>query len=540
MSILLIRPPSLCRKGAARPSIGLPLGLLYIAAFLEQKGHKVHLYDAQVNLQSPVRLNEGSNIHLGDSWEIIEEKIARLNPAVVGITVPFSTQVPYACRVAELVKRINKRILVVVGGNQPTVKPEDFFTLTQSVDVVCFGEGEFPMAELVRKFIAGEAWDTVFSTAVRGEAGIRSNAFGGYIEALDTLPLPAYHLINLEDYFALNAQGFGGRPLWEYPGQARSVSVITSRGCPYECIFCSIHLHMGRKWRAHSAEYVLKHLAWLKEKYQLQHIHFEDDNLTFDARRFEDILRGMITTRLGMRWDTPNGIRADSLTKKLLSLSKESGCTYVIFGVESGSTRVLREVIHKRLDLMQVRQAARWAKELRIDTMAFFVIGFPGETFEEMCTTVVFALMLMRKYDVSPTVFLATPLAGTRLFEICKEKGYLRKEVTPEALALTTGGNAQESLIATKLFGVKEIEMVLHRFSVGYKKVFLLLLARYLFRYPRLAVEVIRRLSGVRHLGLKDALAKVVMFKYCYLDVRPLNCIGGCDRVRINKYYLKD
>lgn len=535
MSILLIRPPSLHRKGSARPSIGLPLGLLYIAAFLEQKGYKVTLYDAQANLQAPVRLKGNSNVHVGDSWEAIEEKLIRLSPKIVGITVPFSTQVPYACKFAELVKKVNENILVVVGGNHPTVMPEDFFTLTQAVDVVCIGEGEFTMAELVRRFLSGETWDTVPSTVVRKKEGSRNNAFGGYIDVLDTLPLPAYHLINLEDYFALNAQGFSGRPTWEYPGYARAVSMITSRGCPYECVFCSIHLHMGRKWRAHSAEYVLRHLALLKERYQVRHIHFEDDNLTFDARRFEDILQGMIIARSGMFWDTPNGIRADSLTKELLSLSKASGCTYVIFGVESGSTRILREVIHKRLDLTQVRQAAQWAKELEIDAMAFFVIGFPGESFEEMCITVAFALMLMRRYDILPTVFLATPLVGTRLFEICKEKGYLRKAVTPESLALATGGGAQEALIATELFGVKEIEMVLRRFSVGYKKAFVLLLMRYLFRYPRFSIEVVRLMVGSGRERIKDILTKVFMFKHCYLGVRSLNCIRGCDRVRVIK-----
>jgi radical SAM superfamily enzyme YgiQ (UPF0313 family) len=518
-------------KGSARPSIGLPLGLLYIGSFLEQEGYKVNLYDALANLSPPVRLNEDSSLHVGDSWKTIEEKIAGFHPEIVGITVPFSTQVTYACKVAQLVKKINKKTLVVVGGSHPTAKPEDFFTLVQAVDVVCVGEGEFTMAELVRKFLGGQAWDRTPSTVVRNKDRICVNAFGGFIDALDALPLPAYHLIDLEKYFLLNGQGYAGRPGWEYPGYARSVSVITSRGCPYNCVFCAIHLHMGRKWRAHSAKYVLNHLTVLKEKYQVKHIHFEDDNLTFDACRFEEILKGMITLPLGMRWDTPNGVRADSLTHRLLSLSKKSGCTYVIFGVESGSERVLKDVIHKQLNLKQVRQAAQWAKELKIDAMAFFVIGFPGESFEEMCITVKFALMLMRKFDVLPTVFLATPLAGTRLFEICKEKGYLSKEITSQTLAQATGGGAKESLIATELFGAKEIEIVLRRFSANYKRVFLLLLLRYLLKYPRFAVEVARIICCPGRLGLKDALVNLIMFKHCYLNAHALNCASEYDRV---------
>ena len=136
-----------------------------------------------------------------------------------------------------------------------------------------------------------------------------------FIADLDSLPIPAYHLIELERYFHLFKSGYGTRQHMISP---RCISVITSRGCPFNCCFCSIHLHIGKIWRANSAEYVLNHLQMLKDKYNVKQIRFEDDNLTLDKKRFERILDGMISKKLDFVWDTPNGVRADCLDENLI------------------------------------------------------------------------------------------------------------------------------------------------------------------------------------------------------------------------------
>jgi len=153
--------------------------------------------------------------------------------------------------------------------------------------------------------------------------------------------------------------------------------------------------------------------------YGVEHIHFEDDNITLNARRFEAILDGMIKKGIKFIWDVPNGIRADRLSLDSLRKMKKAGCVQLIIGVESGDQFILDNIIDKHLCLEDVVQTARMCKQVKIPLGAFYVIGFPGEKKENIQRTLDFGLMLKKKYDVSMVVMVATPLYGTRLYEIC-------------------------------------------------------------------------------------------------------------------------
>ncbi len=144
----------------------------------------------------------------------------------------------------------------------------------------------------------------------------------------------------------LNSQEIGYRSF-----RKRAISMVTSRGCPFNCCFCSVHLHMGRGFRAHSANYVLNHIEYVVEKFDVKNIFFEDDNLTLDLARFEAICDGLIAKKIKIGWETPNGVRADCLNLNLLQKMKKSGCKSVFFGVESGDQQILDNVICKSLTL---------------------------------------------------------------------------------------------------------------------------------------------------------------------------------------------
>lgn len=517
MRILLVRPPARYIKGSAKPSASLPLGLLYIAAVLENNNYSVDIYDAQVNTDIPFSYAADGSMHMGDSWAVVEEQIKNSAADLVGITNLFTAQLDNAIKVAEIVKKINKDTLVVVGGNHSTVQPEDFFCKTEAVDIACLGEGEYTMLEIAAARKEQRDWRNILSTAVKRDNRVKINQQRPYIQNLDTLPLPSYHLLDLERYFSLNKKGFSGRPAWRYPGSERAVSFITSRGCPFNCVFCSIHLHMGKQWRQHSPEYVLKHLEFLRKEHDVKHIHFEDDNLTLDIERFKEILGGLLQSRMDITWDTPNGIRADMLTKELVEGSKKSGCTYIILGVESGEQRVLNDIIDKRLDLAKVIKVAQWCKETGLDAMAFYVIGFPAEKFEEMKNTVDFALRLMKDYDVTPNIFIAAPLLGTRLYETCKEKGYLRQEPSGDNLAIITGGGAAESLIKTEDFGPREIAIAMKRFIRSYKMIFLRNIVLFMIKNPSILPRFIKKLRKLKQqTGFKQAVLELATLKNCF------------------------
>lgn len=517
MKILLIRPPARHIKGSAKPSVSLPLGLLYIAAVLEKNSYAVQLYDAQASIDAPFYYDSDGIMQVGDNWETVKKQIISHKPDLIGISNLFTAQFENAIKVAEIAKRVNKNIVTVVGGNHSSVKPEDFFLKTEAIDLACIGEGELTMLEISAAYRDKKSLEDISGTAVKKDGRVKINGLRPYISNLDELPNPAYHLINLEDYFYLNAKGLGGRPMWRYPGSEKTISVITSRGCPFNCIFCSIHLHMGNKWRFHSAENVLKHLELIISKYKVKHIHFEDDNLTLNTQRFKEIIDGLFSRKIKITWDTPNGIRADMMSKEILQAGWESGCTYIILGVESGEQRVLSEIINKQLDLDKVIKVASWSKEIGLDTMAFFVIGFPGETIADMKKTVQLALKLMKDYDIWPTIFMATPLIGTNLYNICLEKGYLRKELSSENLAKSIGGSGEDLMVQTEDFTPEQVSMVMKDFIRGYKAIFLRHFLLFMLKNPFLWVKFIKSVWSLkREIGIKRAITETLSLKNCF------------------------
>lgn len=464
-----------------------------------------------MNPNRPLLDAEDGSLHMGISWEEAAERIRNASPDIVGIGASFSAQLHNALRMADIVREAVPGALIVMGGNHPTVRPDDCFSLSAAVDLACIGEGELTMLEIVRARAAGESMDAIAGTACRAGNGAKVNPLRPRIADLDCLPLPAYHLIDLEAYFGLYAQGFTERIARRYPGSERAVSLITSRGCPFNCVFCSIHLHMGRKWRSHSVEYVRRHIELLESRYGVRHLHFEDDNLSADPRRFREILLLLRDRGAHLSWDTPNGVRVDTLNKELIDLSKASGCDYLVFGVESGSARVLHEVIDKKLDLADVTAAARWCRDIGLDTMAFYVIGFPGERLEEMQETVRFALALMRDYDVLPNLFVATPLPGTRLETECLQRGIIAAPLAPADFASMTQGG---SFIETDTFTREQVAALLAYFSRRVKQIFIGNALRFLVRHPLSLICFAREVAWLaRSLPLFKAVFRALEFK---------------------------
>jgi len=447
MRILLINPSRTYYQGSKGARAGLPLGLLYLAAVLEKNDYQPRVFDCLNAPQSRLMTGEGKIIH-GLTDDIILETIKKEKPHVVGITNPFTAQIENAIHIADLVKRVDKGIVTVIGGPHVSVQSKGLLEKNKNIDIGVRGEGEFTFLEIIRRIDRGLPITEVANIAYRNERReVIENEFKGFIKNLDELPYPAYHLIDLEKYFNLLRQGLAPRPTIHQ----RSISMITSRGCPFNCVFCSIHLHMGRFFRAHSSDYVIRHIKYVVDKYRIKHVSFEDDNFTLDMDRCKKILRGIINNRIDITWDTPNGIRADRIDEELVSLMKKSGCLELIFGIESGSQRILDEIIDKNLKLDKVIRAIQLCQEYKIKTKAFFVIGFPGETKKEIIKTRDFALDLYKKYKVEPGLLIATPLIGTRLYKICKSKGYLIKEPDPKSLSIATQFYGQ-GLIKTQEF----------------------------------------------------------------------------------------
>jgi radical SAM superfamily enzyme YgiQ (UPF0313 family) len=436
MNVLLLRPPMEFHRGwnvAAEAEI--PLALMYLGAVLRREGHKVSLFDGAIEAEpSPPVFSAEGILHIGAAWADLARAVRDARPDLVGISNLFYTQMPVALRAAREVRAVLPHVPIVVGGPPVTVRPEDYLA-EPAVTVAALGEGEAVLPALARALARGEPLSQVRGIAYRDGGRTCVNERAEYIDDLDTLPDPAYDLVDLERYMRVATMDGAGHWRWK---ERRVLTLLTSRGCPFKCTFCAAHAHMGRRYRMQSPERVLAHVRFIARDLGIRHIHFIDDNLAQHKPRLDAILDGLIAMKKeGMRitWETPIGMRTDKLSYDILEKSREAGCQAIFLTVESGSQRVLEEVIDKHLRLESVVEAAEACRKLGLKARSGFIMGLPGETLQDMQRTVDFAHRLKRKYGIRGHNTLATPLYGTRLYDICLEKGYLRQEMTPDAVA---------------------------------------------------------------------------------------------------------
>jgi anaerobic magnesium-protoporphyrin IX monomethyl ester cyclase len=462
MKILLINPPQKFYPGSEQPAGNLPIGLMYIAAVLKKVGYQVEILDA---FMAATLEKNGETVTVGMSFEEIKKEIQSRKPQIVGIAGPFTCQIENSIKISDLTKEVDSNILTVIGGPHVTLVPKEFLEEAKNVDIAVIGEGECAMFEVVQAFEGKKQLNEILGISYRQSGVVIVNRTRPFMENLDELPYPAYDLVDMEKY--LNPK-IGYRSF-----QDRAISMITSRGCPFNCCFCAVHLHMGQKFRAHSAEYVLDHIQYVVDKFKVKNIFFEDDNLTLDVKRFEEICDGIIERKIKIGWETPNGVRADCLNMELLKKMKQSGAKSIFVGVESGDQQILDKVICKSLDLNRVVEFAKNAKQIGLKTGAFYIIGFPGETKENMQRTVDFALELKRKYDVGMHLFMATPSYGTRLYDECKAQGYIQQDLTWNAFAQARQPKGMP-LITTNEFTPVEVKEIAAKALAEYKKLSLM------------------------------------------------------------------
>lgn len=417
--VLLINPPQKTFKNSRTFEVHFPIALLYLAAMVKEICD-IKIYDCLVD-DFEIR-RERQFTFYGAPFERVREVIREFKPNIVGITCCFFTQVGATVKISRMCKEIDPNIITILGGPEISIKYSKF--LNDNVcDYCVIGEGENTFFEFVNLYPSVSDIKNIEGIAFKEKDSMQFKP-RKFIANLDDIPFPAYDVINIKNYL-------------KHPDLYRvrsricknSITMITSRGCPFNCIFCSINLHMGRKYRAHSHEYVLNHLKYCKQKLGISNFHFEDDNLSFDKQRFNNILDGVIKEGINIKWDAPNGIRIDTLNHDTLVKMKQSGCYELMLSIESGNQRVLREVIRKETKLDYIIEITRLCKQFGIKMGAFFVIGFPGETKDEILDTFKLSLELLKKYEVLPALLFAIPMVGTDLYYICKKEGYIEKDI---------------------------------------------------------------------------------------------------------------
>ncbi|MCU4140049.1 MAG: Radical SAM superfamily enzyme YgiQ [Methanophagales archaeon] len=384
MQILLLSPPTISAVKAVVGTTGPPLGLAYLASMVRDE-HDVRIVDS---------LAEDYNY--GD----VERIIKKYDPDVVGITSTTS-MIPDAYAIAKIAKRYNENVKIVMGGPHVTFLPERTFQECPYIDFIVRGEGELTFRELIDSLERDRDPSNILGLSINLRDKVRNNPPRPLIKDIDTIPMPSYDLLPMEKYQA-NGVRFG--------------TVMTSRGCPFNCAFCSSSLQFGKRWRGHSDSRVIEELKHLHEKYRIREIEFLDDTFTLNKHRAIRIARRIVKEGLDISWSASS--RVDTFTEEVAEAMKKSGCHTIYFGIESGSRKTLN-FIGKGITPEQSISAVKKAKRHKLRALGSFVIGFPEETKEDIKKTIKFS----KKVGVDFAQFtIATPYPGTRLWKYASAK----------------------------------------------------------------------------------------------------------------------
>jgi len=336
-------------------------------------------------------------------------ELKRFKPEIVGLTCVTPT-FNAACHVAKIVKD-NSSAAIVLGGIHATAVPEECLK-NEEIDFLVAGEGEETIKELLRFLQEGRKdFEKIKGLYSRQGQKIIKGEARPLIKNLDELPFPAWELIeNLNDY----------QPPDAVHGSA--ISFMTTRGCPFSCVFCSSRQIFGQNYRCRSKESLISEIRYYIEKFEIKELHIMDDAFALDKKRTLEFCQAIKDNNLNLVFSFGNGLRADSVDEEVLAALKNAGFRDLGFGVETGNEKIL-ESIRKNITRETVRKAFKAAKKFGFNTWGFFLIGLPGETRTTIKETIDFALEL----DPDFAKFLIfKPFPGSEIFENLKKYGNIK------------------------------------------------------------------------------------------------------------------
>lgn len=446
MRVCLINPPRIQPKAWGKPNVFPPIAMASVAAVLEGKGHMVMIIDSPTEGWENLEELDATKYRVGLNAEVIAGRIRDWMPDVVVVEVPFSGWSKTAFEVVSTAKKVNKDITVVLFGLHPSSRPEACLSDSEA-DFVVVGEPEVTIDELVTALQAKNTdYQTINGLGYREHGAVTLTAKRAFIQDLDTLPLPARHLLPMKVY----AEAVKQNPLRGEITKPYTI-VITSRGCPFNCVFCTHCIVWGKQWRPRSPKNVVDEVEHVIKTYGIKQIDFADDNMTWNRDRMAQICDLIVERGLKFDWFTPNGVRADTLDEALLRKMKRAGCKKIRVAPESGVQRVVTDIAKKSLDLQKVEDAIVAAKKVGIKVGCFFVMGLIGETKADIEETIRYAYKLKSLGAESFVFSIAMPLYGTAFYEQAKAGGYIREGFCDYALAAT------EPLVETPEFTAEEI-----------------------------------------------------------------------------------
>lgn len=394
MKILLIRhhdtsnintrlPDSINKAQGVYP----PLGIAYIASYLEKYNYEVSILDSKA---------------LNLTTTETKDRIMKEKPDVVGIT-SMTPNVKGALEAAKLVKEVSNDIITVIGGPQISAFPKETLSF-DFIDFGIYGEGEHAILELVNNIHNGKDLSNITGLVYKKNKKVFINQ-PALIENLDKLPFPSRHLLPRDKYHCVIA-----KPPF--------TTMITSRGCPFRCNFC-FKGPSSKKIRYRSAKNVADEIEHCIEKYKVKTIMFYNDTFNANRNHVKNVCTEIIGRGIDIEWEAP--VRVDLIDEEILRLMKKAGCIRLRYGVESGDDRIL-ELMNKRITVKKVEEVFKLTKKIGIETFAYFMIGYVTENEKTIRNTINFA----KKINPDWVMFtVVTPIPLTNLHDLSVIKGLI-------------------------------------------------------------------------------------------------------------------
>ena len=431
-NIILISPRVLGAKGQIRKAPP-PFGIAVLAASLNKKGYSnVHLIDAVVEDYDDIHSVKDNEtfITYGLSDENMINKIKEINPDFIGISALFSSQTECAFSIAQKLKIEMPQIPIAMGGNHATECRTQVMTEEECIDFILAGEADTTFPEFIDKYFTGANYFDVPGLLYRSNGKIHENPFPKPLHDLDTLPYPAWHLYDMQKYYDI---GMPHNPFLKYREYGQ---IITSRGCPAKCYFCSVPDFNGSAFRYFSAERIISDVDnWVRD-YSIKELQILDDTFTTDWKRVIEIMNGI--KKHNLRISLPNAIRGDyprniEKRKLMIDAMAEAGVFQLDISVEHGDQDFLDKVIGKDLDLETIPITCDLAHDAGMTVHANFMMGFPYENKQNRQKTIDYSSNLDAD---SFSVSLCIPLPGTRMANIVDQNNLYVEEYNISRMTL--------------------------------------------------------------------------------------------------------
>lgn len=479
--VLLIFPP-LTVDPSDYPGPDPPLGLAYLAAVLERDKFEVKILDAlTLGIENAKRKKDGF-LKIGLSKKEIKKVVSDFQPNLVGISCSSTAHAPDSHEAALWVKEVDPKILIIFGGAHATACAPLVLS-DPNVDMVVMGEGEITLLELAVRWEGQRDISDILGTCQKKDGKVTINPKREYITNLDDLPSPAWHLLPMDRHLKRQIK------TREFSLRTPRTNIVTSRGCPGNCVFCPIHAIWGHGWRPRSPEKVVAEMEHLMKTYGIREFYVLDDNISLDRERLSKICELICKKGLDIRWAAPNGIAIWTLDREVLTKMKESGFYRITFGIESGCPKTLK-FIRKPIILDKAKEIISLCHNLGFWTHSTFIIGFPEETKEDIEETINWAVNSGLDFA---NFYIATPYPGTDLRQEFIKNGLLGKEEEEKIQYSSVNVAGYDTCHSTK----EELNRLRDE---AYRRFFTVQIKRYLnpfYAFPRL----VRKINSLEELA---------------------------------------